>query len=88
MDLVISVDTSVLHLAGALGRPVWGLIPFAADWRWLYNREDSPWYPTMRLIRQRSMGDWGEVVQRVRDALEAFRRGFDPDRADLPDAHG
>jgi tetratricopeptide (TPR) repeat protein len=90
MDLVISVDTSVLHLAGALGRPVWGLIPFAADWRWLYNREDSPWYPTMRLFRQRSIGDWGEVVQRVRDALETFRRGFDPNRApaDFPDAHG
>lgn len=71
VDLVISVDTSVLHLAGALGRPVWGLIPYSADWRWLMNREDSPWYPTMRLFRQTILGDWESVIARVRTAFEA-----------------
>ena len=74
LDLVISVDTSVLHLAGALGRPAWGLIPFAADWRWLLHREDSPWYPTMRLFRQTALGDWAGVIKRVRDELEPVRR--------------
>ena len=65
LDLVITVDTAVAHVAGALGKPVWTLIPFAADWRWLEDREDSPWYPTMRLFRQRRPGDWAEVLQRV-----------------------
>lgn len=65
LDLLISVDTSVAHLAGAMGRPVWLLLPFAPDWRWLLNREDSPWYPTMRLFRQMKPGDWNAVFQLI-----------------------
>lgn len=68
-DLVITSDTSVCHLAGALGVAVWTLLPFAADWRWLRDRTDSPWYPTMRLFRQKSMGDWGTVFNDVEGAL-------------------
>lgn len=66
---MISVDTSVVHLAGALGRPVWTLLPYAPDWRWLLDRDDSPWYPTMRLFRQTSARDWAEVLDRVRAEL-------------------
>jgi tetratricopeptide (TPR) repeat protein len=75
LDLVISVDTSVVHLAGALGRPVWVLLPFLPDWRWLLDRADSPWYPTARLFRQRTIGDWPDVVARVTAELDrpAFR---------------
>jgi ADP-heptose:LPS heptosyltransferase len=69
LDLVITVDTAPAHLAGALGRPVWILLPFAPDWRWLLNREDSPWYPTARLFRQASIGDWTSVVSRLEVAL-------------------
>ncbi len=65
LDLVISVDTSVAHLAGALGRPVWMLLPYALDWRWLTEREDSPWYPTMRLFRQRMPHAWDTVLSRL-----------------------
>jgi Flp pilus assembly protein TadD len=71
LDLVISADTSVAHLAGALGRPAWVLLPFAPDWRWLLEREDTPWYPTLRLFRQSAPGDWSAVIQRVHDALLA-----------------
>lgn len=69
LDLVVCVDTSVAHLAGALGRPVWLLLPTPADWRWMEEREDSPWYPTMRLFRQRSPGAWSDVIERVRASL-------------------
>ena len=69
LDLVITVDTAAAHLAGALGKPVWVLLPFAPDWRWLLEREDSPWYPTMRLFRQKSLGDWQETFERVAAAL-------------------
>ena len=70
LDLVISVDTAVCHLAGALAVPVWILIPFCPDWRWLLDREDSPWYPTARLFRQPKIGDWSSVVDQVAAALE------------------
>jgi len=69
LDLVISVDTSICHLAGALGVPTWTLLDSAPDWRWLTNRDDSPWYPTMRLFRQQRPGEWAEVVERVRQEL-------------------
>lgn len=69
LDLVISVDTAVAHLAGAMGRPVWMLLPTSPDWRWLLNREDSPWYPTMRMFRQTQRGNWDEVFTRVAEAL-------------------
>jgi tetratricopeptide (TPR) repeat protein len=69
LDLVITVDTAVAHLAGAIGRPVWTLLPYAPDWRWLLHREDSPWYPSMRLFRQPITGDWSSVVQAVRRSL-------------------
>ena len=69
LDLVISVDTSVAHLAGALGRPVWTLLPFAPDWRWLLHRSDSPWYPSMRLFRQPVPGDWRAVLRDVKREL-------------------
>lgn len=69
LDLVISVCTSVTHLAGAIGKPVWTLLHFASDWRWLLERDDTPWYPSMRLFRQTAPGDWGEVTARVRREL-------------------
>jgi tetratricopeptide (TPR) repeat protein len=72
MDLVISVDTGVAHVAGALGKPVWVLLPFAPDYRWLLEREDSPWYPTARLFRQAAIGDWPGVVAALAAALPAF----------------
>jgi len=69
LDLVITVDTSVAHLAAALGKPVWLMLPFAPDFRWLLDREDSPWYPRMRLFRQEYPGDWDGVVRRIAAAL-------------------
>ena len=65
LDLVISIDTAVAHLAGALGKPVWTLISFVPDWRWLLERCDTPWYPTMRLYRQPAIGDWEAVIEKV-----------------------
>ncbi len=69
LDLLITVDTSVAHLAGAAGLPVWTLVPAYTEWRWLTDRTDSPWYPSMRLFRQRDLGDWTAVIEEVRDAL-------------------
>lgn len=71
IDLLITVDTAIAHLAGALGIPVWNLLTFAPDWRWLLGRSDTPWYPTMRLFRQPEPGDWGSVFRNVRSALIA-----------------
>jgi tetratricopeptide (TPR) repeat protein len=70
MDLVITVDTSVAHLAGAMGKPVWILLPNNPDWRWLLDRNDSPWYPTVRLFRQNDTRAWDNVIVRVHDALQ------------------
>jgi tetratricopeptide (TPR) repeat protein len=72
LDLVISVDTAVAHLAGALARPVWLLLPYVPEWRWLLDRDDSPWYPTMRLFRQRTAGDWEGVVEQLAEVLRAW----------------
>ncbi len=74
LDLVITIDTSVAHLAAALGKPVWLLLHASPDWRWLTKRTDSPWYPTVRLYRQESFGDWAGVVARMAQALTAFQR--------------
>jgi hypothetical protein len=76
LDLVVTSDTAVAHLAGALGVPVWMAVCTAADWRWLRNRDDSPWYPTMRLFRQTSWGDWSGVFQRIVQALAKTRLGI------------
>jgi tetratricopeptide (TPR) repeat protein len=75
LDLIITVDTSIAHLAGALARPAWVLLPFAPDWRWQLGREDSPWYPTLRLVRQPRARDWQSVVARVKARLEAGKFG-------------
>ncbi len=72
LDLIITVDTSVAHLAGALGRPVWTLLPFIPDWRWLLDRSDSPWYSSMRLFRQSQPGNWHDVVVEINQALDEF----------------
>jgi tetratricopeptide (TPR) repeat protein len=75
LDLVITTDTSVPHLAGALGRPTWTILQFVPHFCWFWNRDDSPWYPTARLFRQRSPGDWDEVIARVANELAALARG-------------
>ena len=72
LDLVISVDTCMAHLAGALGRPVWTLLPANPEWRWLLDREDSPWYPTMQLYRQNQLGDWTSVIEKIDVNLRAM----------------
>jgi ADP-heptose:LPS heptosyltransferase len=69
MDLVISVDTAVAHLAGALGKPVWILLQHSSDWRWLLNRQTSPWYPTAQLFRQAKRNEWETPILRVAEAL-------------------
>ncbi|NTV46949.1 MAG: tetratricopeptide repeat protein [Chlorobiales bacterium] len=75
LDLVISCDTSICHLAGALGKPVWIVLPFRADWRWLIDRDDSPWYPNMRLFRQSQQGSWSEVFQHLENRLTELITG-------------
>jgi hypothetical protein len=75
-DLLVCVDTSVAHLAGAIGRPALVLLPFQPDWRWTLDRDRSPWYPALRLFRQASPGDWSGVLERVRAELDgAFPGG-------------
>jgi tetratricopeptide (TPR) repeat protein len=69
LDLVIAVDTSVAHLAGALAKPLWMLLSFGSDWRWLLDRDDSPWYPTARIFRQDAVRSWGDVIARALAAL-------------------
>lgn len=68
-ELVITVDTSIAHIAGTLGRPVWVLLPINGEWRWMNRRTDSPWYPSMTLFRQTKSGDWSDVVARIVDSL-------------------
>ena len=79
MDLIITVDTAIAHLAGAMGRPAWVMLPFSADFRWLIGREDSPWYPTLRLFRQPRAGDWASVVERVAGELRDRAASRNPD---------
>jgi ADP-heptose:LPS heptosyltransferase len=74
LDLVISVDSAVAHLAGALAKPVWILLPFVPDWRWQFDGDDSPWYPTARLFRQDESRAWDRVIARLRAALSEFGR--------------
>jgi len=71
LDLIVTVDTAVAHLAGAMGKPVWVLLLYVADWRWLLDRNDSPWYPTMRLFRQPAIGDWTTPICAVAQCLKA-----------------
>ena len=73
IDLVITVDSAIAHLAGSLGRPVWTLVPYVPDWRWMLGRDDSPWYPSMSLMRQQGPGDWGELIQRVAEHLDTYQ---------------
>jgi ADP-heptose:LPS heptosyltransferase len=72
MDLIITVDTSMAHLAGAMGKRAWVILPFVADWRWPRHRHDNPWYPTLRLFRQPSIGDWGGAIQKVAEQLQTL----------------
>jgi hypothetical protein len=75
LDLVIAVDTAVAHLAGALGKRVWVLVAYASDWRWMMDRDDSPWYPSARIFRQAALNDWPGVAERVGQALQELLKG-------------
>ncbi|MBT7137242.1 MAG: tetratricopeptide repeat protein [Rhodospirillaceae bacterium] len=75
LDLIVSVDTATVHLAGALGRPCWALLPFVPDWRWMLDRADTPWYDSVALYRQPTMGDWGTVIAKVCDDIKLLRDG-------------
>jgi hypothetical protein len=70
LDLVVCPNTAISHLAGALGRPVFLALPRAGDWRWLLGRDDTPWYPTMRLFRQTTSGEWSDVIARMAHAIQ------------------
>ncbi len=72
LDLVIAVDSAVAHLAGALGKPVWIMLRHSGEWRWLLERSDSPWYPTVRLFRQKKPGDWAGVVSDISQQLQVL----------------
>ena len=74
LDLLVAADTSIVHLAGAIRRPVWTMVPFSPDWRWMLGRDDTPWYPSMRLFRQPRQRDWKSVFARVAEELARFRR--------------
>jgi hypothetical protein len=82
LDLIITCDTAIAHLAGALAMPVWVALPFAAEWRWLRGRDDSPWYPTMRLFRQSEPGNWSQVFERI--ANEVSKLLARPTKANHP----
>jgi len=88
LDVVISVDTSVAHVAAALGKPTWVLIPLVSDWRWMLGRTDSPWYPTLRLFRQQTAGDWPEVMVRVETELRKMSGGGTTDHQRTSTANG
>ena len=80
LDLVITTDTCIAHLAGAMGKPVWILLPYLSDWRWMQNIPTTPWYPTARLLRQRAPGDWPELMERAANEVERFRIDSSLDR--------
>ena len=84
LDLMITVDSMPAHLAGALGVPVWTLLMKDADWRWMDDRDDSPWYPTMRLLRQRAQGEWGDVIELASEALKSSRMSLRECPSDSP----
>ena len=78
LDLVISTSNTTVHMAGALGKQVWTLLPYIPDWRWMLDREDTPWYPSMRLFRQNETGDWSGVFSQVRSELEQYMVEWNP----------
>ena len=81
LDIVVTCDSAVAHLAGAMGKPVWVAVPYAPDWRWFLGREDTPWYPTMRLFRQSHPGDWDGVFRRIGKDLAVFADNLRTQRA-------
>lgn len=76
IDLLVSVDSSPIHLAGAIGCPTWVMLPYIPDWRWLINREDTPWYPKHRLYRQDRAGNWAGVIDRIKNDLLQLKAQF------------
>jgi ADP-heptose:LPS heptosyltransferase len=80
VDLVISVDTSEAHLAGALGKPTWILLPYAPDWRWMLDRDDSPWYPSAKLYRQGNNRSWTPVLERMASDILGYSHSQTPKR--------